>query len=161
MEIYNIWFGFIYSIFDNVVKRIERSPINPLFLSLLNNNTDFQNKFVNTYCDYTNEIFKPTRVNKILDKYRKDYPELIANSQIRWNSRFFKSTLDGYSIGKSSFLNLLNSLSNFFGNRANYTLQNMKDFIGLRGDIIDLTIEIIGKGKVQINTIIPNVNGNK
>ena len=149
------------SIFDNVVKRIERSPINPLFLSLLNNNTDFQNKFVNTYCDYTNEIFKPSRVNKILDKYRKDYPELIANSQVRWNSRRFNSKLEGFSSSKSSFLNSLNSISNFFGNRANYTLQNMKDFIGLKGDIIDLTIEIIGKGKLQINTIIPNINGNK
>ena len=37
----------------------------------------------------------------------------------------------------------------------------MKDFIGLRGDLVDLTIEIKGKGKVQINSIIPNLNGGK
>lgn len=37
----------------------------------------------------------------------------------------------------------------------------MKDFIGLKGDIIDLTIEIKGKGNVQINSIIPDINNGK
>ena len=34
----------------------------------------------------------------------------------------------------------------------------MKDFIGLKGDIIDLTVKIEGKGKVQINSIIIELN---
>ena len=36
----------------------------------------------------------------------------------------------------------------------------MKEFLGLKGDLIDLTVEIKGKGQIQINSIIPKlVNG--
>ena len=36
----------------------------------------------------------------------------------------------------------------------------MKEFLGLNGDLIDLTIEIKGNGKIQINSIIPKfING--
>jgi hypothetical protein len=37
----------------------------------------------------------------------------------------------------------------------------MIDFIGTEGKLVDLNIEIIGKGKVQVNSIIPKFNGNK
>ena len=146
------------NIFENVVNRYDRSQLNPLFISLLKNNTDFQHKFVNKYCDFANEIFKPSRVNKILDKYREDYPELVADSQVRWNMRRFKSKLEGFASSKTSFIRTVNSVETFFSDRANYTLQDMIDFIGLEGILVDLNIEIIGKGKVQINSIIPELN---
>ena len=31
----------------------------------------------------------------------------------------------------------------------------MKDYLGLKGDLVELTIEIRGRGKVQINSITP------
>ena len=37
----------------------------------------------------------------------------------------------------------------------------MKEFLKLDGDLVDLNIEIKGKGKIQINTIIAEVNDNK
>ena len=40
-------------------------------------------------------------------------------------------------------------------------MSDMKKFLGLRGNLVDLNIEIIGKGKVQINTIIPEINNGK
>ena len=149
------------SIFDNVVNRIERSTLNPFFLALLDNNTDFQHKFVNTYCDYANEIFRPSRVNQILDKYREDYPDLIAYSYVRWNTARFNSRSEYFTSSRTNFLRSLDTIANFFNSRANYTIQNMRDFIGLRGDVVELTIEIVGKGKFRINSIVPEINGNK
>ena len=157
------WGGFQprNTIFDNVVKRYDRSQLNPFFISLLKNNTDFQHKFINKYCDFANDMFKPSRVNQILEKYRELYPELVADSMVRWNMRRFKSKLEGFSSSKSSFLKTVDSVETFFSDRANYTLQNMIDFIGLESELVDLNIEIIGKGKVQINSIIPRFEDNQ
>ena len=156
------WGGFKQStIFDNVVKRYDRSPLNSFFISLLKNNTDFQHKFINKYCDFGNEIFKPSRVNQILEKYRDDYPELVADSMVRWNMRNYKSKLEGFSKSRSSFLKAIDTIENFFSDRANYTLQDMVNFIGTEGKLVDLNVEIIGKGKVQVNSIILEFNNNK
>ena len=149
------------SIFENVVNRYDRSQLNPFFISLLKNNTDFQQKFINKYCDFANDMFKPSRVNQILERYRENYPELVADSMVRWNMRRFKSKLEGISNSKTSFLKTVDSIEKFFSDRANYTLQNMIDFIGKERQIVDLNIEIIGKGKVQVNSIIPDFNDNQ
>ena len=148
--------------FKNVVNRIERSPLNPLFLSLLMNNTDFQNKFVNIFCDYANGVYNPSRVNKILEKYRNEYTELLARTQIRWGgNRYSESIMESFASYKTKFLTKLDSIYGFYVNRPNNTLQNMIDFIGLNGNIVNLNIEIRGKGKVQINSIIPDLNNGK
>jgi len=147
--------------FKHAQSRVNRAEINSLFLSLLNNNTDFQNRFVNIYCDYANEVYSPQKVKKILEKYRENYIELVPNTLLRWGRSNFNSKLEGFANCKSKYLNDIDSIINFYENRPNYTLQHMKDFIGLKGDIIDLTIEIKGKGNVQINSIIPDINNGK
>ena len=51
-------------------------------------------------------------------------------------------------------------MTNFFEQRPKFTLPYMKNFLGLKGDIVDLNIKVKGKGKIQINTIIPEmING--
>ena len=147
--------------FKHAQSRVNRAEINSLFLSLLENNTDFQNRFVNIYCDYANEVYSPQKVKKILEKYRDNYIELVPNTLLRWGRSNFDSKLEGFANCKSKYLNDIDSIINFYENRPNYTLQHMKDFIGLKGDVIDLTIEIKGKGNVQINSIIPDVSNGK
>jgi hypothetical protein len=85
----------------------------------------------------------------------------VADSLVRWNMRNLQSKLEEFSKSRSSFLKSIDSIESFFKDRANYTLQNMIDFIGLKKEVVNLNIEIIGKGKVQINSIIPDFNGNK
>ena len=95
--------------------------------------------------------------SKILEKYRDNYIDLVPNTLLRWGRSNFDSKLEGFANCKSKYLNDIDSIINFYKNRPNYTLQHMKDFIGLKGDVIDLTIEIKGKGNVQINSIIPDI----
>ena len=143
--------------FKHAESRINRAEINSLFLSLLKNNTDFQNRFVNIYCDYVNEVYNPQKVKKILKKYKDNYIELIPNTLLRWGRSNFDSKLESFANCKSRYLKDIDSIANFYENRPNYTLKHMKDFIGLKGDVVDLTIEIKGKGNVQINSIIPDI----
>ena len=147
--------------FNHALSRINRAEINSLFLSLLNNNTDFQNRFVNIYCDYANEVYSPQKVKKILEKYKDKYIELVPYTLLRWGRSNFDSKLEGFANCKSKYLNDIDSIANFYENRPKFTLQHMKDFIGLKGDVVDLTIEIKGKGNVQINSIIPDIKNGK
>ena len=83
--------------FNHALSRINRAEINSLFLSLLNNNTDFQNRFVNIYCDYANEVYSPQKVKKILEKYRDNYIELVPYTLLRWGRSNFDSKLEGFA----------------------------------------------------------------
>ena len=144
--------------FKFVESKSDKFPSN-LFIGLLKNNTDFRNKFINIYCDYANEIYKSERVNELIEKYRNEYLEIVAYSQLRWWG--WDSKLEGYSNYKQRYLTALNSLSEFFEKRAQYTLQHMQDFLQLENNLVNLTIEIKGNGKIIVNSISPKFNNGK
>ena len=157
------WGGFSSSSFNHALSRIQRAPLNYLFFALIKNNSDFQRKFVNVYCDLANDVYNPKKVNKILNKYREELTNSVADSLLRWarSNSNSNSKLELFSNYRTSYLRALDSLSNFYEKRANITMPDMKNFLGLKGNLVDLNIEIKGKGKVQINTIIPEINDGK
>ena len=144
------------SSFNHALSRIQRAPINYLFFALIRNNSDFQRKFVNVYCDLANDVYHPKKVNKILDKYREELTDSVADSLLRWTRTNFNlnSKMEAFSNYRTTYLRALDSISNFFEKRANITMSDMKKFLELRGNLVDLNIEIIGKGKVQITVKI-------
>ena len=145
--------------FLTVERKKRRAPVN-LFVNLLKNNTDFQYKFVNIFCDYGNDVYNIEKINDLIEKYREECTDLIANSELRWSGQNFLFQLEGYAFYKSKYFKALDSLFNFFSQRPNFVYQQMKDFIGLKGNLVDLTIEIKGRGNFQINSITPKiVNG--
>ena len=73
-------------------RRRSMAPIN-LYLSLIKNNYDFQNRLANMICDYANEIYKFEIIEKLIEKYREEYADLVANSQLRWSGKAY-SLLD-------------------------------------------------------------------
>ena len=140
-------------------SKLKQAPVN-IFYGLLINNTDFQNKFVNLYCDYANDLYNIEKVQNLIEEYRDKYTDIMANSLLRWCEINYNSILEGYSFYKLNYLKGLDSIHDFFEKRPIYTFQHMKEFLGLKGDLIDVTIEIKGKGQIQINSIIPKlVNG--
>ena len=156
--------GLSSSSFNHALSRIQRAPLNYLFFALVKNNSDFQNKFVNVYCDLANDVYTPKKANKILDKFREEeLKNSVAYSLLRWeiSNSNSNSKLEEFLNCRTSFLRALDSMSNFYEKRANITMPDMKKFLGLKGNLVDLNIEIKGKGKVQINTIIPEINDGK
>lgn len=138
---------------ENNSKR-KQSYVN-LFYWLLMNNTDFRNKFINLYCDYSNEIFHFEKVKYLVKKYKEEYTEIIADSLLRWSENNYETKLEGYVYYKLNFSKALDSIDDFFEQRPKFTFQHLKEFLNINGDLVELTIEIKGKGVVQVNTIIP------
>ena len=134
------------------------APTN-LFIDLLKKNKIFQNKFINAFCDFANEICTPTKVNKLLDEYVEKYEKIVANSQLRWWGA--KSKEEGYAIYKDNFLKTIDTIKNFYENRPKFSLQQLKEYLGLKGELVKLNIIINGEGKIKIYNIFPEFNEGK
>jgi hypothetical protein len=144
--------------FKFVEGRSNKFPAN-LFMGLLKNNTDFQQKFVNLYCDYANEVFNYEKIEKILEEYREKYTNLIAYSQLRWWG--WSSKLEGFLSYRTRYLQALDGIAEFYRKRAVYTIPHMQDFLGLKGNLVSLIIEVKGRGKIIVNTITPTLKDNR
>jgi hypothetical protein len=135
-------------------RRRFNAPIN-LYLKLVKENYDFQYKLVNMICDYANDVYKIEKVEKLIEKYKEECPDLLANSQLRWCGKDYYSIFEGFALYKQNYLKHLDSIKYFFENRPNYIFEHMKNYMNLKGDLVDLTIEVKGKGKIKINSIEP------
>ena len=144
--------------FKFVEGKSKNFPAN-LFMGLLKNNTDFQQKFVNLYCDYANEVFSYEKIEKILEEYREKYSNMIAYSQLRWWG--WGSKLEGFLSYRTRYLQALDDIAEFYRKRAVYTIPHMQDFLGLKGNLVSLIIEVKGRGKIIVNTITPTFKNNR
>ena len=118
---------------------------------MIKNNTDFRNKFINVFCDYANEVCNPIKVSKIIEKYKEDnYSEILRDSILRWGR-----SLRNFTIQEE--IKQIDTINDFFKNRRKFALEHMKNFLNLNQTVVDLTVKVNGKGKVQINSIIPEL----
>ena len=139
--------------FQKVMSKNKDSPTN-LFVALFKND-DFKKKFAKVYCDYANEVMNIDRIKEMVSRYKEENTDLVAYSQLRWWGA--DSKMEGYSHWKSNYINALDNIQRFFENRAKSTLQHMKQHFGLKGELNELTINIKGEGKIQVNTVIPTL----
>ena len=56
---------------------------------------------------------------------------------------------------RNIYIDNFDSILEFFENRPKYALAHIKEYLKLSGELKELTILKEGKGKVKINTIIP------
>ena len=154
--------GYQYDNFKHVeTRRGNKIPTN-LFLSLLKKNDLFKTKFINLFCDYANEVMKPERISSLLDGYNDKIAWMFSNGKARWWGSAFSTKLEGYSFMKIEFENeIMKKLNLFFEQRGKYTLQHLQNYLGLKEELVELTISMKGEGKVQINTIIPEFKDGK
>lgn len=143
-----------------IEKRINYSYVQ-LYYSLVHNNSDFRHKIVNRICDYANEVCTDEILKKVIEEYKKECPDLMANSQLRWSSRKYNTIFEGIDQYKKSYLRSLDSLYNFYKRRQSLFLPHMKNYLKLRGNPVNLTIEIQGKGKIQVNSILAKFKNSK
>ena len=139
--------------FRNVESKSNLSPTN-LFVALLRNE-DFKKKFANIYCDYANEVMNIDKINQLADKYKDECSDLVGYSQLRWWGG--SSKMEGYTRWKNNYQNQLENIKRFFESRPMFTLQHMKEHLNLRGELIELTINVKGEGKIRVNSIIPTL----
>lgn len=148
--------GYAYDSFQHMDAK-SGAPTN-LFIQLLKNQ-DFRTKFVNVYCDYANEVLTPEKANEMAEHYSHEYTEQIANSTVRWWGYFGGSKESNLSYHRNLYQNTtLNQIRTYFNQRADYTIEDMQNYLGLSGDMQTITLKTNGNGKIQINTIIPDAS---
>ncbi len=148
--------GYAYDSFQHMDVK-SGAPTN-LFIQLLKNQ-DFRTKFVNVYCDYANEVLTPEKANEMAEHYSQEYTEQITNSTVRWWGYFGGSKESNLSYHRNLYQNTtLNQIRTYFNQRADYTIEDMHNYLGLSGDMQTITLKTNGNGKIQINTIIPDAS---
>ena len=153
--------GYQYDNFKHIERRRGNKPPTNLFLSFLKNEY-FKNKFINLYCDYVNDVMHINKIISIINDYAENVTWMFANSKFRWWNDGKSTKLEGYAFNKNNFENKqLKYLETFFQERGKNTLQHMKEFLSINGELVELTILKEGEGKIKINTIEPEFKEGK
>lgn len=93
------------------------------------------------------------------DLYSRDYTEQYANSNVRWWGYFGGSKESNINYNKNLYQGTtLNNIRTFFQQRAGYTLEDMKNYLGLSGSLQTITLKTNGNGRIQINSVIPDTS---
>lgn len=146
--------GYAYDNFQHVANA-NGFPTN-LFLNLLHNE-NFRNKFVNVYCDYANEVLTPEKAHAMIETYKQDYTDQLANSTVRWWGFFGGTKENNLRYQKNTYLNTtLPQIQTFFQKRANYTIEDMCNYLHLSSSMQTITLKTNGTGSIQINSIVPD-----
>lgn len=137
--------------FQRVKSKAQKAPTN-LFVSLLKNE-NFKKRFATIYCDYANEVMNVNKVKEMVPRYKEENADLVGYSQLRWWGATSKE--EGFAHWRNNYQQSMDNIQRFFENRAQFTLQHMRQHLELRGELREITLNISGKGNIQINTVIP------
>ncbi len=147
--------GYAYDSFRHMDSGRRYMPTS-IFVALLKN-PDFRNRFAAVYCDYANEVLTPEKANAMADKYLNEYNEPLANTTVRWWGYFGGSKESNLAYHRDLYPNTtLKNIRTFFEQRASYTLEDMKNYLGLQGDLRSITLKTSGNGQIRINSIVPD-----
>ena len=131
-----------------------------LFLPLLNNK-EFRNKYINRFCDFVNDVFNLDRIDPIIDDYKENYLDMLANGKLRWKGYEYSNELEAFANYKIFYSKILDDIRKFFYERPKYAIQHMIDYLNIEEELKEITISIEGKGKIKINSIVPEIKNRK
>ena len=118
-------------------------PHSTFLLRNLLKNRDFQNSFINTFCDHLNSTFLTERVNQVIEEFKVLYePEIPRHYKLI--SRDIEKWYRGISI-----------LSEFADKRPDYMYTHLKEEFELSQQktcVLDVSDTIMGR--IQINSIL-------
>ena len=113
------------------------------------------------FCDYANEIMNIDKINSLVNDYKENYLDMLANGQLRWNGYENGTKLEAFENIKNIYIDNFNEILTFFKERPKYAFGHMKEFLNLTGEIKELTIKNEGNGKIKINSIFPEFKEGK
>lgn len=146
--------GYDYNSFRHMLNGASEAPTN-LFVQLLKN-PDFKAKFASVYCDYANDVFSSENTNALIEHYKNNYTDLLANTQLRWWGFYGGEPSGLLPYYRDQYVTkTLGGIKTFFTQRPSSTLRHMKEYLGYSGQMQSITVKVNGKGKVIIsnNTI--------
>ena len=86
--------GYQYDNFKHIERHEEAIGFPAdLFIPLLINE-EFKNKFALRFCDFSNEVVNLDKVDSLINDYKNNYLDMLANGQLRWKGFEDCSKLD-------------------------------------------------------------------
>ena len=105
--------------FDMFKKVIEEKDIPTNLFTALLNNTDFKERFRNVFEEYAYKVITIDKVNELINEYKINFTEMLANTQTRWGGYDGSSKMETYSRVKNNYLSkVLPQIKKFFEERA-------------------------------------------
>ncbi len=149
--------GYAYDSIKHIEQFGKDAPTN-LFLSLLKNET-FKNKFASVICDYANEVAEKDKGIAKVNEYSSKYSDLVGQTLTRWWGYFGGTPESTYTWNVNNYkTKVLGNIENFFLKRDYYATYHMKNYLGYSGDLQKITLKQSEHGKIQINSIVPDLS---
>ena len=153
--------GYEYNNFKHSAREESKNGYpNVLFLSLLNNE-EFKNEFTLMFCDYANDVMSVEKIKNLVNDYKENYIDMLANGQLRWLGYDNETKLEALEKYRNIYIQNFDSILEFFEKRPKYAMDQMKEYLNLTGKLKEITLLKEGKGKIKINTIIPKFKEGK
>ena len=113
------------------------------------------------FCDYANEVTNIDKITNLVNDYKNNYIDMLANGQLRWKGNENCTKEEALERYKNIYIENFDSILVFFKERPKYAFGHMKEYLNLTGEVKELTVLKEGKGKIKINTIIPEFKDGK
>ena len=153
--------GYEYDNFERLRKKGENKHFPNYLFQLLLFNEEFKNKFILFFCDYINEVMNINKINSLINEYKDNYLDMLANGKLRWRENENNTKLENFEKYKNDYIKTFENVLIFFKERPKYAIEHMKKYINITGELKELNIIIEGKGKIKINSIIPEFKEGK
>ena len=148
---------------DNLKGIEKKNNIPAMLFKPLLKNEDFRNQYILRFCDYVNEVFSIDKINKLIDDYKDNYIDMLAQGKVRWKGFTYTDELEAFANYKDNYIKHFDNTKLFFVERPKYALQHIKEYFNLESELQEITLvkEGEGEGKIKINTIIPELKEGK
>lgn len=147
--------GYAYDDFEKLSRNAAWGL--PMLFVRLMKNQDFCEQFVNTYCDYANEVMTPERVQSILQSYQEQYTPWMTRGIRRWIAVNDPPTIADQVWVQALIDKTCTQIETFLTNRAEYTLEDMETYFGIQNTLKTLHLTANGNGSFRVNTITPTL----
>lgn len=121
-----------------------------MFESLMKNE-EYKKQFALSYMDMLNFNFDPDISVPVLEKIADQYRPLRDDSIRRFGPEWASPMINGY------FDNGVKEIKTFIKTRSKYAPDMLKSNLELKGETSEITVSVKGKGKVKINTSVPEL----
>lgn len=146
--------AYINSFTCNRLTGIDSLRTDPFFPYLIKNK-DFCNQFIQTFLDFSNEIFRKDLVEKDKKAFLSSYKDAIAKSVARYPGQEREGIMQGCSCYEACW----NNTVSFFAQRPDYAISQLKDYFGIAQPLVKVIVKVndCQGGSIHFNSICPNL----
>ncbi len=120
----------------------------PIFTSLLKNDS-FRQRFADTFCSMAYSVFEAQKMKSIISDQESRYMKYMTMCGWRWNNGTPRDSFEKYISDQGGYYSKeLAKMTTFFERRADYAIEDMREYLGIRGDSATITVTRTGMGTV-------------